>query len=219
VREHQIKVDAGNHLISTRSYREAELGEMLSIWAAFDLADGYSVLRYALRYLQWDHGLVATETLHALVQAVRADPERYPVLIWMLRHFLQQRRVLEGWGPFYREFAEFVDDRFGIRASKCWDCILAIGPLLMPESGRRFPERHRLGFDVVGYFNDHLRAKGQRHRPLREYPPGEIEISDPFRMCELDYGAIEQYDNHQVFFELASDISRRRSAPNFVDAA
>jgi hypothetical protein len=44
-----------------------------------------------------------------------------------------------------------------------------------------------------------------------------LEIDDPFGMCERDYGAIEQYDNHQVFFELASSISRRRSVPNFVD--
>lgn len=219
LREHVIRVDAGNYLVSTRSYSEADLAEMMSIWAAFDLADGYAVLRYALRYLQWDHGLSATEVLHVLVQTVRSDPERYPLLTWMLRHFLTERRVLEGWTPFYREFAQFVEARFGVAESPCWNAILKLSGLLMPQPGRRFPERHALAFDVVTWFHEHARAGGASTSKLRDHSAGEIEISDPFRMCELDYSAIEQYDNHQVFFELASPISRRRSAPNFVDSA
>lgn len=216
--EHRIRVDDSNYLVSTRSYSEADLSEMMAIWSAFDLADGYSVLRYVLRYLQWDHGLAATEVLHAWVGATREAPGRYPLSTWMLRHFLQERRVLEGWRPFYREFASFVGDRFGVGDSPCWRCVLELNELMMPEPGRSFPEMQTLPFDVAAYFGDHLRARGQSNRPLRDYGPGMLEVNDPFRMCELDYSAIEQYDNHQVFFELATSISRRRSAPNFVDA-
>lgn len=219
LREHAIRVDAGKFLIATRSYSEADLQEMVAIWSAFDMADGYAVLRYALRYLQWDHALPATEVLHALVQAVRDTPARWPLLSWMLRHFLRERRVLEGWGPFYREFADFVQDRFGVGDSPDWRCVLRLSEIMMPEPGRRFPERHALPFDVASYFGERLRRGGDGSRPLRAYPPGELQVQDPFRMCEIDYGAIEQYDNHQVFFELTAPISRRRSAPNFVDIA
>jgi hypothetical protein len=38
-------------------------------------------------------------------------------------------------------------------------------------------------------------------------------------MCELDFRDVEQYDNHQVFFDLPASIARRRSAPNFVRKA
>jgi radical SAM superfamily enzyme YgiQ (UPF0313 family) len=219
LREHAIRVDATKYLIATRSYDERDLQEMLDLWAAFDLADGYAVLRYALRYLQWDHGLAATEVLHALVLAVREVPERWPLMAWMLRHFLRERRVLEGWRPFYREFARFAVERFGVAETPDWACVLRVSELMMPAPGRRLPERHELPFDVAAWFAAHVGRGAASAPPLREHPPGELAIEDPFRMCEIDYSAIEQYDNHQVFFELTAAISRRRSAPSFVDQA
>lgn len=216
LREHAIRVDRQQFLVSTRSYGEADLREMLAIWNAFDLADGYALLRYVLRYLQWDHGLPATEVVHALVAEVDADPSRYPTLAWMLRHFLRERTVIGGWEPFYREVAAFVRARFGIGPEPAWLTALEVNRRMMPEAGRRFPEEIALDHDFVAWFRDHERRGSGGSRPLRAYPPGALSISDPYRMCEIDYSAIEQYDNHQVFYELASPISRRRSSPNFV---
>jgi radical SAM superfamily enzyme YgiQ (UPF0313 family) len=216
LREHAIRVDRQQYLVSTRTYSEADLREMLAIWNAFDLADGYALLRYVLRYLQWDHGLPATEVLHALVAEVDADPSRYPMLAWTLRHFLRERQVLGGWEPFYREIAEFVRARFGIGPEPAWLTVMEVNRLMMPQAGRRFPEEIALAHDFVAYFRDHERRGSGASRPLRDYPPGKLSITDPYRMCEIDYSAIEQYDNHQVFYELAAPISRTRSTPNFV---
>jgi hypothetical protein len=216
MREHAIRVDRQQFLVSTRSYGEADLREMLAIWNAFDLADGYALLRYVLRYLQWDHGLAATEVVHALATGVEAESSRYPTLAWMLRHFLRERRVLGGWEPFYREVADFVGARFGIGEDPAWATVLEVNRQMMPQAGRRFPDEVALAHDFAGYFRDHLSAERGEWKPLREYPPGRLVITDPCRMCEIDYAAIEQYDNHQVFYELAAPISRRRSLPNFV---
>ena len=71
--------------------------------------------------------------------------------------------------------------------------------------------------DFEAYFEANVRARSRTGRRLADYPPGRLEITDPYRMCDADFRRIEQYDNHQVFFELASGTSRRRSVPNFVE--
>ena len=43
--------------------------------------------------------------------------------------------------------------------------------------------------------------------------PGTLVVTDPYGMSELDFREVEQYDNHQVFFDLPGRIARRRSAP------
>jgi radical SAM superfamily enzyme YgiQ (UPF0313 family) len=216
MREHAIRVDAEQYLVATSSYSEADLREMLALWNAFDLAEGYALLRYALRYLQWDHGLPATEVLHALVREAEEDPGRYPVVAWMLRHFLRERQVLGGWEPFYREVAAFVRARFGVGDEPGWVTALEVNRLMMPQAGRRFPDEIRLDHDFVAYFRDRSRRGSPAARRLGEYPPGSLIITDPYRLCEIDYSEIEQYDNHQVFYELGTPISRRRSKPSFV---
>ena len=86
----------------------------------------------------------------------------------------------------------------------------------MPRAGRRLPEQARLRHDFVTYFRDRSRRGSSDSRRLGEYPPGSLTITDPFRLCQVDYGEVEQYDNHQVFHELGAAISRRRSKPSFV---
>jgi radical SAM superfamily enzyme YgiQ (UPF0313 family) len=216
MRKHAIRVDDQQYLVATSSYGEAELSEMLALWNAFDLSEGYALLRYALRYLQWDHGLPAAEVLYALVREVETDPARYPTVAWMLAHFLRERQVLGGWEPFYREVAAFVRARYGIGDEPGWLTALEVNRLMMPQAGRRFPDEVRLRHDFVAYFRDHSRRGSRASRPLGEHPPGSLTITDPYRLCEIDYAEIEQYDNHQVFYELGAPISRRRSKPSFV---
>ena len=86
----------------------------------------------------------------------------------------------------------------------------------MPDEGREFPHVVELDHDFAAYFADRDRSTDESHDPLTAYGPGTLTITDPFDMCHLDYEAIEQYDNHQVFYELDSEISRLRSDPSFV---
>jgi hypothetical protein len=214
-----IRVDDRQFLVSTSSYTEADLAQMLAIWSAFDIADGYAVLRYVLRYLQWDHGIAATEFVHALVRQVQEDPARHPGITWLLRHFHEQRMVPGGWGPLYAEIGRLAAERFGVVMDSGFATALQVNELLLPRQGRHFPQTHALAHDFVGYFERHRHA-GDAARPrLAEFPPGELVVSDPHRMCELDFRDVEQYDNHQVFFDLPASIARRRSAPNFVRKA
>jgi len=211
-----IRVDERQFLVSTSSYTEADLAQMLAIWSAFDIADGYAVLRYVLRYLQWDHGIAATEFVHALVLQVHEDPARHPAITWLLRCFHEERMVPGGWGPLYAEIGRLADERFGVAMDSGFATALQVNELLLPRQGRRFPQTHALPHDFVGYFDRHRRGRDAAGPRLAEFPPGRLVVDDPHRLCELDFRDVEQYDNHQVFFDLPAAIARRRSAPNFV---
>jgi radical SAM superfamily enzyme YgiQ (UPF0313 family) len=216
-RAHAIRTDAEGFLIATSSYSPDDLREMMALWLTFDIADGHALLRYVLRYLQWDHGLAATEVLQALIVAVRQQPATYPAIAWVMQEFLRARHAPdEGWPAFYRQVAHFIESRFKLAATSDWHLVLDFNAQMMPRRGRCFPEVLELRHDIASWFQDRSRRDAAGGRPLRDYAPGRITITDPYRMCENDDGALEQYDNHQVFFELESSVSRCRSAPNFV---
>jgi hypothetical protein len=216
MREHAIRVDASNLLIATASYSEADLARMLSLWSAFDLADGYGVMRYILRFVQWDHGVPATTFLTRLVDEVGRTPARWPALAWLLRHFARERCALGGWGPVYDELGRFVRELLVVDDEKALAVALQVSRLLMPEAGRELPRRYALELDFVGYFQHNVRSSPDARKRLRDMPTGTLEVSDPMGIGELDLGAFEQYDNHQVFYDLPAVIARHRSRPNFV---
>lgn len=216
MREYEIRTDDEALLISTSSYTQRDLQEMLWIWTSFDLADGYGLLRYVLRYLQWEHGIQASDFVHRLSKYCLDHLAEYPAVTWALRHFLHERYLPGGWHPFYHEIATFSERAFGVQRDSAFDTVLRLNELMMPDEGRRFPCSAELAHDVIAYFSDNERRPGPAARPLASYPPGRIDIEDPFDMCRLNYEEIEQYDNHQVFFELESRISRFRSNPSFV---
>ena len=220
LREHRIRVDSANFLVSTASYTPADLAEMMAIWSAFDVADGYAVMRYVLRYLQWDHGRPALQVLHAMVRTVRDEPAAYPALTWLLRHFPAQCYALGGWEPLYHEIGCFAQERLGVpTGDAALAAVLRVNALLMPGPGRRFPQVHELPFDVEAYFASGLAQRAGPAVRLADLGPGTLTVTDPLGIGEFDLGVLEQYDNHQVFFDLPARIARRRSAPNFVRKA
>jgi hypothetical protein len=154
-----------------------------------------------------------------LVSQVAVDPAAYPGLSWLLRHFHEERTALGGWGPLYAELGRFAVARFGVALDSGFRVALQVNELLMPRPGRRFPESYALEHDFVGWFRSRLRARGGVPRRLADQAPGVLEIDDPHGLCELDFRQLEQYDNHQVFYDLPAGIGRRRSTPNFVPKA
>lgn len=215
-REHRIRVDANQFLVATASYDERDLGEMIALWQGFNILDGYGVLRYVSRHLQWDHGVPGTELVHRLVQSLRTAPGRYPAITAMFANFNAGRPAATRWEQFQEEVGRFITDAFGIGMQPALATVLRANALAMPSPGRAMPETHPLAHDLVAYFRDHLDGRGGR--PLAEYPPGEFRLEDPFGLCRTGASGVEQYDSHQVFFELSSPVSRRRSVPNFVAA-
>jgi radical SAM superfamily enzyme YgiQ (UPF0313 family) len=208
--KYKIRVDKNGFITSCYSFDEAEMAAMNAIYSFFTVADGYSLLRYVLRYLQWAHDIKAVAFLHELLDVVNARPDRYPSITWAARTFMQFKFMPGSWKAFYDQIAAFARDRYGIERSQAFDTVLLVNELAMPDDCRRYPMSQELPHDFVAWFVDHSGKNVHEVKRLETYPPGVFEVDDPDSLSSVDMDYI-QYDSHQLFWELHSSIARAKS--------
>ena len=216
--KYRIRVDENGFITSCYSFNEAELAGMNDIYGFFTIADGYSVLRYVLRYLQWERGIPALEFLHALLDQVNAAPEKYPSITWAARTFLRFKFMPGGWKAFFDQVAAFAGDRFGIQRDPAFDTVLLVNELAMPDDALCYPLSREIPYDFVAWFSDHSGRKVHEVKRLETYPPGVFEVDDPDSMSSVDMDYI-QYDSHQFFWELRSTLARAKSVSDAKELA
>ncbi len=213
--KYEIKVDQNNFLKSTFSYSTDDLHVMNMIYNLFSVADSFALLRYVLRYLRWDHGVVALDYLHELYNELERDPYKYPALTYVSKVFRYYLNVPGGWHEFYGQIADFTESTFGIERDSAFDAVLQFNEMVMPEDAFSYPLDIELQHDVAAYFRDRNLKDDQGGRPLVDYPPGRATIYNKYAFGHINYNR-EQYDSHQVFWELQSPTARIQSVPNFV---
>ncbi len=210
IEKYAIKADEEGYLTSCISYSEQELAQMKWIYHVHTAADGYSALRYVMRFLQWEHQIPAMRLLHDLADQVQNDPDRYPAITWVLRFFNTEKCMPGGWQRFYREVADFLQAQYALAGDSALDTVLEVNALVMPDEARDYPLKKGLAHDFVSYFNTHNRLGVTDVKPLASYPAGEFTVADPnnIRLTDLEH---QQYDNHQYFWELNSAVCRPQS--------
>ena len=216
--KYKIRVDKDGFITSCYSFTEAELAEMNAMYVLFTVADGYSVLRYVLRYLQWEHGIPALGFLHKLLDQVNSDPERYPSLTWAAKSFLGFKFMPGGWKAFYDQVAAFAEEHYGIQRDLAFDTVLLVNEMAMPDDCIRYPLKKELPHDFAAWFTDHSGKKAGEPRRLETYPPGVFGVDDPDSMSSIDMEYI-QYDSHQFFWELRSSLARPKSVSDAKELA
>ncbi len=216
LQKYQIEVDDKDFVISCHSFDADQLRAMKAVYYAFEVADGYGLLRYVLRYLQWEHGVPALGFLHALLSAIGTDPERLPALTWIFRLFLTEKSMPGGWHGFYRDIRLFIIEHCGIEADSALDTVLAVNEAAMPDDSLAYPRDLQLAHDFPAYFVDRKAGGDSSARRLRDYPPGVFRVDDPDLLAHIDMNYL-QYDSHQYFWELNSAIARPRSVSDVKD--
>jgi len=216
--KYQIRVDNDGFIISCFSFNEAEMAAMNAIYGFFTIADGYSTLRYVLRYLQWEHGIPAVAFLHKLLDEINTTPDKHPSITWAARTFTQFKFMPGGWKAFYDQVAAFALDQFGIQRDQAFDTVLLVNELAMPDDSLRYPLSRELPHDFVAWFIDHSANNLNQGKRLETYPPGVFEVDDPDSMSSIDMDYI-QYDSHQLFWELLSSIARAKSVSDVKELA
>ena len=215
IEKYQIEVDENNFLASTFSYSRDDLHEMNVLYYLFTIADSFSILRYVLRYLRWDHDIKALDFLHKLHSAIEKDPFRYPSISYMSKVFQNFMTVPGGWNQFYNEVADFAETTFGVLRDSGFNAVLHFNELVMPDDASTYPLKVRLEHDVSSYFLEHNLNSAQDTKPLCTYPPAHTIIDDKYFYGHINYNS-KQYDSHQIFWELQSPVSRIQSVPNFI---
>jgi radical SAM superfamily enzyme YgiQ (UPF0313 family) len=211
IEKYQIKVDENNFLISSFSYSKQDLLHMKAMYQMYVMADGYALLRYVMRYLQWEHGISAIQFLQDLLQQVTDNPTEYPQISWAVLFFEQDKTMPGGWVLFYQQIAQFILQRYQIIATPELNTVLQVNRLCMPDDTLSYPLVTKLAFD----FNHYFKNFKQTGKLLQHYPPGLFQVTDPNLMVSIDMN-YSQYDTHQFFWELHSEVSRPKSAPDFV---
>jgi len=213
--KYKIKVDQQHFVIGSYSFNHQQLKAMEEMFIWFNIADGYSVLRCVLRYLQWDCDVKAIEFLRALLIQTRKEPARYPSISWSIRFFGGDKTMPGGWKFFFDEIAEFAHTQYGIERDSAFDTVLRVNELLMPENCLDYPINMNMEHDIEAWFSEHMNQGITTQRKLSGFPPGMLEVSDEAGLSRID-NEIAQYDVHQIFWSLASPISRRRSPPSLL---
>lgn len=203
--EHGIEVEGGM-LVATESYDRAAGDLMWRIAYAFQALEFLGLARYTLRLLEWDHGLRVIDVIHRILEAVDREPDRYPLMAFVLRHFEQFIVPPAGWAPFYDELHDLLVTELGVEDDSGLLVALVVDRHTMPWPGRRPPYSVELDHDYVEWFaasNRRTRWSEGRPRsgrpPLVSYPPGRLEIlADPDGVSEVGLGRQVEADS-EVF--------------------
>jgi len=215
IKKYKIEVDENNFLSSTFSYSRDELHEVNVLYYLFTIADSFSILRYVLRYLRWDHGILPLNFIHKLHNEIQNDPYRYPTITYMSKVFQYYMSVPGGWHQFYNEVADFTQTMFGVKRNSGFNTVLHFNEMVMPDDALSYPLNVQLEHDFLTYFMEHNLKPTQNKKLLITYPPAATIIDDKYFYGHINYNN-EQYDSHQVFWELQSPVARIQSIPNFM---
>jgi radical SAM superfamily enzyme YgiQ (UPF0313 family) len=155
------------------------------------IAHKYGLLRHVMRYLQWDHGILATTVLEAIAEVTADEPARHPLISWVFEYFDLYPTAAVGWHAFLDEFRRLVQERFGVAESSALRCVLEVQEAVLPRPGRALPRELDLEHDYLAYATSGTSSlyesgqAGQPDRRLREYPPARAVVTgDPHRICD-----------------------------------
>jgi hypothetical protein len=223
---HQLLVDELNVVRSSATFDREARTRMWRFRTVDTLSDRLGILRHVLRYLQWDHGLRATDVEERILDLIDEEPTRFPLLSWVYSYFDLFPTVACGWLEFYGEVRGFIVEEYGIAPDDPGlATVIAIQFALMPAPGREFPHVIELEHDYVAYYRSATRTlytTGKAGVPdalLTSYGPASFEVrGDPLGLCTIGIhpagdprSEIMQGDLHvgaAVANELDSDLIR-----------
>lgn len=214
---YRLRIRRPGLVVASDSFSEADFGEMIDLRRMFALMDQYGLGRLVLQYLQWDHGIAATDMVAAAVDAVKTRPDDVASLAWLVHHFERSGVSPGGWAGVVDDLCRLAIEDMGVAESSDFDSIVRAQTFILAVPSRRLPARLTLDHDVVSYVLDAvapLDESGAYRRPARrlaEYGPGDITVvSDPLGRCIDSLPPIEISDDlattGQFFTEIDFDL-------------
>ena len=210
IAKYKIETDENNFIISSYSFSIDELAIMKKIYKYYTIADGYSVLRYVLRYLQWHYEIKSVSFLYDLMLYLEENPQSYPHLTWGLKYFDIDKCMPGGWDIFYKELKLYLINTVNVEDNSELDTVLLVNKLSMPDDMQSYPLKAKLQHDFVEYFQQFSQDEQSQIKNLSQFNEAYFEVKDPSSMAFIDLEKL-QYDSHQYFWELHTPVSRASS--------
>jgi len=211
LKKYKIKTGANDFIISSYSFTEKDLEVMKKIYKFYTIAEGYSLLRYITRYMQWQYEINAMELITLLISNLENKPSKYPHVSWVFQFFDIEKCIPGGWNIFYNEIEKFILQNFEINSKSELNTVIKVNKASMPDESLEYPVKYKLAHDFEKYFKENADTTGNITKRLNDYESCEFLVSDPNSMATVDHKKL-QYDTHQYFWELNTSISRAKSA-------
>jgi radical SAM superfamily enzyme YgiQ (UPF0313 family) len=195
--QHQIKTRQDGMVASTATMSANCIEEASAICRLFQGAHRLGMLRYILRWLEWERGIKPLDTIHDLVQDEQAQ-ERFPLLGSIVRDAKNERNDVSDlvdtmnlvredlrrnslWGELHRQFLSWITQTFGIVDNPGLRTVVTVQTALMPSPGRQFPETIELDHDMVQWYADWFGGRGEA---LISYASSLLTIEDPLSLSD-----------------------------------
>lgn len=211
IEKYKIKTDKDDFIISSYSFTERDLDEMKKIYKFYTIAEGYSLLRYVTRFLQWQYKIKAMDFITSMIQALEENPNKYPYVSWVFKYFDREKCIPGGWKIFYSEIQDYILESYTDVDKSELITAIKVNKASMPDEAFEYPVVYKLEHDFEEYFKQNLNTSMEKSKRLNMFDPSEFLVSDPNAMSTVDHKKL-QYDTHQYFWELNSSISRAKSA-------
>ena len=202
IARYAIETDDEGFMRSCDSYTVADRDYMLDLFGMYSLAVSYGLFKYLLYYLQWDRDIRCIDFIDALLQAIKAEPGRYPLTGWILGFLDNQLYSPGGWRPVLEEVAGFAEGHYGVPWDSSMEAVLQAQEAVLSDPDKLADRSYALDHDVVAYYRDN-----ENRRRLSEYGPGSLTVEDVYGVCRMDPLRHYQYDTHSVAWELESELN------------
>jgi radical SAM superfamily enzyme YgiQ (UPF0313 family) len=181
-----IVLGDGDVVVATNSFTREDRQRMMRLRMAYRCFEHLGTLRHFMRYLQWDHGIPASEVMDRFERCVNGHPEQYPLLSWMLGYLDIFLVPPFSWSEFYAEALELIADEFGV-VHEALETVTRVQLALMPHRFRSFPLTVELPHDYVAWYLRNLAAQRSGDTSLAslgDQPPGVFTVAgDPIYRC------------------------------------
>jgi hypothetical protein len=180
--------------------------------------EGRGLLRYVLRYLQWDCAIRALDFIDQFLSHLQENPESCPTIQLEPKVIFAPEVQAGNWSLFYQELAAYILSHYAVEDNTAFRTACTVNEAAMPRPGRKFPETISLAHDYVSYFLHNRSCAPEERRLLSKYPAGEFTTQDPHGLSRLDMFKCLQFNKYQFYWELDSPLARKVSSPYFLYA-
>jgi len=202
-------------VVSCNTFSRDDYTQMQQLRLMFYLFENFGVLRQFSRFIRQEAGVREIDFYHFMASEVQQHPQAWPALSVAVKVVPKEMIPPGDWHSFIEEVGCFVMTHYGLADDSALRTALDVQHALLPARDRTFPCRLSLPHDYVAWHQAMTEAKDKGEREnwenvvpgLRDYPPGDLEVTDPNEVCEWTLGSGIDF-NFLGDWEFSSPVSR-----------
>jgi radical SAM superfamily enzyme YgiQ (UPF0313 family) len=219
-RENGIKAQPGEEVRETATFSRDEWEHMSHLRSGFWIFENFGVLRQVATFVHGETGGREVDFYDRLVDAVVAEPTRWPLMAVTLQVLPQMMVPPVSWRRFIDEVHRYLLEHEGLADDSALATVLAVQHALLPARDRTFPVTVPVDHDYAAWHAavcaardaGHYRDWHQQVPRLHEFGSALFSVDDPLDSCQYSLGPPFTLLAEDSAWDLASPVSRPRQA-------